>query len=399
MRRSCVISVMQPPFGIASRALITRLRIAVSSWFEFGIGEAKIFLHVEGEFDVLAYRAPKHVCDRRDELVDVHGPELQRLKTREREHAFRQSRRAIRRRLDSVHDAVDIAKIAPRDPLANEVETANDACQQIVEVMGDAPGQLANRLHFLRLTQLRFGVHEFLCPLRNLIGERCIQALQVVGWLALFPSESHESSATSLTSDSSLSLQVGGRARSRLERRLPSLAAQDRNDHERGAASVLALVAVGLVEKDSFASAKTTLDCRLQSLRSTLDSDRPRLERASGNPGQAPHPTRRGRIPRSSTSMLDRALRACAGCTASGVSSALQRVRQADDEVALIALKPEVVLRFFQAQKRSNRRDQLFRFDRLYQVGVRDVEAGLRGLAPIQKMKRSGAPRCLGVFA
>ena len=55
--------------------------------------------------------------------------------------------------------------------------------KQIVEVVSDAPGQLANRLHFLRLAQLRFGLKEFLCPLRDLIGERCIQALQIAGGL------------------------------------------------------------------------------------------------------------------------------------------------------------------------------------------------------------------------
>ena len=58
----------------------------------------------------------------RNELVHVHGLEFQRLKTRERKHAFRQRRGAMRRRLNSLHDAFDILEFAPRDPLTNKVE-------------------------------------------------------------------------------------------------------------------------------------------------------------------------------------------------------------------------------------------------------------------------------------
>ena len=40
-----------------------------------------------------------------------------------------------------------------QDALLNQLEAAADAGQQIVEIMRDAAGQLAHRLHFLRLDE------------------------------------------------------------------------------------------------------------------------------------------------------------------------------------------------------------------------------------------------------
>src|SRR3712207_7947889 len=59
------------------------------------------------------------------------------------------------RRSSDLLDAVD----APlRDPRLHEVERTDDAGQQVVEVMRDAAGELADRLHLLRLAQLLLGL-------------------------------------------------------------------------------------------------------------------------------------------------------------------------------------------------------------------------------------------------
>src|SRR3712207_7344320 len=54
------------------------------------------------------------------------------------------------RRSSDLLDAVD----APlRDPRLHEVERTDDAGEQVVEVVRDAAGELADRLHLLRLAQ------------------------------------------------------------------------------------------------------------------------------------------------------------------------------------------------------------------------------------------------------
>ena len=45
--------------------------------------------------------------------------------------------------------------------LADELEVAEDHGQQIVEVVGDAAGELADRLHLLRFAQHPFGLGAF----------------------------------------------------------------------------------------------------------------------------------------------------------------------------------------------------------------------------------------------
>jgi hypothetical protein len=41
------------------------------------------------------------------------------------------------------------------DPADQQVDVAEDYCQQVVEVVRDASGELADRLHFFACTRLR----------------------------------------------------------------------------------------------------------------------------------------------------------------------------------------------------------------------------------------------------
>ena len=99
---------------------------------------------------LLAQGPAQHAGDLRQALVEVDHRRLQRLLAREGEQPARQlgaAQRAVQRFLD------DLA--LPRVGLLHrDVEIADDDAEQVVEVVRDAAGQLADRLHLHRLAQL-----------------------------------------------------------------------------------------------------------------------------------------------------------------------------------------------------------------------------------------------------
>ncbi len=60
--------------------------------------------------------------------------------------------------------------------LLEQLEAGDDAGQQVVEVMRDAAGQLAQRVHLLRLHQLRFGANAF----GHLAGQLRVRGLELL---------------------------------------------------------------------------------------------------------------------------------------------------------------------------------------------------------------------------
>ena len=81
--------------------------------------------------------------------IEHHG--VERLAAREREQLPGQALAAARGRLDRV-DRAQVLGLG--DPPAQHLRVAAHDHQQIVEVVRDAAGQLAERLHLLRLRQL-----------------------------------------------------------------------------------------------------------------------------------------------------------------------------------------------------------------------------------------------------
>ncbi len=82
----------------------------------------------------------------------IHRHRAQILLPRERQQALGQRGAA----LGALHRALDQA-VQPRivgDALAQQIEIAHHRHQEIVEIMRDAAGELADRLHLLRLPQL-----------------------------------------------------------------------------------------------------------------------------------------------------------------------------------------------------------------------------------------------------
>ena len=84
----------------------------------------------------------------------VDRPDLQFLTPRKSQHALRQ-RRAAADALHRVFHQRGRSGIFGK-PLPQKVEAALDRHQQIVEIMGDAAGQVSERFHALAVTQALF---------------------------------------------------------------------------------------------------------------------------------------------------------------------------------------------------------------------------------------------------
>ena len=149
--------VSLPPSGIASRALTARLSRRILKLV--GIDECrpdaagKHGLHG----DILGHDASDQISHAGDQRVDRNCLRLQWLAARKRQELMGQDRRArgcVHRR---VHHPLQTLVAALRQPPLQCLQIAGDHRQQIVEVMCDAAGELADRLHLLRLPQAFLG--------------------------------------------------------------------------------------------------------------------------------------------------------------------------------------------------------------------------------------------------
>ena len=98
--------------------------------------------------------AAKEFLHAGDELVDVDGFWLQRLPARKREHPVGEGGRAFRRALRHVDVALEVVVPSLVQPALHQFEAAGDAGQQVVEVVRQPTGELADGFHLLRLPQL-----------------------------------------------------------------------------------------------------------------------------------------------------------------------------------------------------------------------------------------------------
>ena len=147
---------ISPRPSIASRALTARLRIAFSSWCGIDVGRPGVAVEIDLDADALAQRAVEQVGHAADQLDAVDALGKQRLGAGEGQQAAGQGRGAGR----ALHRVVEVDHhFAPRavEAAPGKVDAADDHRQHIVEVVGDAAGQLADRLHLLDLAELGFG--------------------------------------------------------------------------------------------------------------------------------------------------------------------------------------------------------------------------------------------------
>ena len=104
------------------------------------------------ESDCRAERTTDQVRNARDQLIRVDGLGVQRLLARKSQQALGQQGRTT----STVCGGVDIplgAGIVRPDPTPQQGERAHDDGKHVVEVVRDATGELADRLHLLRLAQ------------------------------------------------------------------------------------------------------------------------------------------------------------------------------------------------------------------------------------------------------
>src|SRR5581483_11396269 len=109
----------------------------------------RVQIHVDA--DRRTDTAVKHIRKARHCAGDVDRRDLQLLGSGEREKLARQTRAALGGLQPGFRPAADAIQIVR--PAPDQIEIARDALQQIVEVVRDAAGQLADRLHLLRLPQ------------------------------------------------------------------------------------------------------------------------------------------------------------------------------------------------------------------------------------------------------
>ena len=93
----------------------------------------------------------QHLFEIRDNGVDVDDARVEHLAAAEGEELARQRRRALGRLLDL--EQVVASPIVRREVLEEKLGVAGDRRQEIVEVVGDAAGELAHRLQPLRQVQ------------------------------------------------------------------------------------------------------------------------------------------------------------------------------------------------------------------------------------------------------
>ena len=151
--------VSRPPSGIASRALMHRLSSAFSSCDgSISVGHrppapttSTVDLRPDGAADQLLHA--------RDQAVDVGRLGIERLAAREGEQALGQRGGALAPRPAPRRYSGRARRGGPgASALCSSSRLPDDAGQQIVEVVRDAAGQLADRLHLLRLAQRLLGV-------------------------------------------------------------------------------------------------------------------------------------------------------------------------------------------------------------------------------------------------
>ena len=103
------------------------------------------------ELNVSAQRADQHLVHGLDAFLEVGDDGIERLAARERQQLARQALAAIGGR---VHRLDRLQMLGIGEPAAQKLRMAADDHQEVVEVVRDAAGELAERLHLLRLGEL-----------------------------------------------------------------------------------------------------------------------------------------------------------------------------------------------------------------------------------------------------
>ena len=119
---------------------------------EVGLDQPEIAPVRDLELDPLADQPPQHHLQFRQHVGELQHLRAQRLAPREREQLTHQTRRAI----GVLADLHDVLERGIGRPVVDQqqIRIADDRGQNVVEVMRDAAGELADRLHLLALREI-----------------------------------------------------------------------------------------------------------------------------------------------------------------------------------------------------------------------------------------------------
>ena len=121
-----------------------------------GLHPRQIGRQTDAGSDVLADGSREHLQQAGDRFVQIDHGRRQELLAAEGQELSRQRGAAVGGLADLGDVAADRTRLL--DVLGDHVRVADDGGQQVVEVVGDAAGEPADRLHLLRVTQLLIAV-------------------------------------------------------------------------------------------------------------------------------------------------------------------------------------------------------------------------------------------------
>ena len=148
-----------PPFGIASRAFTARFTTTCSSCETSAFTGHRSRPCTASSVDLLAEQALQQHREIGQRLAEIEHLRPQGLPPRERQQMPHQARGAVGVLLD-LHDVAERG-IGRLVRVEQEVGRHHDGGEHVVEVVRDAAGKLADRVHLLHLRDLLFQIAHF----------------------------------------------------------------------------------------------------------------------------------------------------------------------------------------------------------------------------------------------
>ena len=154
-----------PPFGMASRALVARLASARLELRRIDDHRPQVGRELERDLDRLAERPAQQPRDVGDQRVRRRCAAAAAAGGGRRRAAAASGRRRAAPRRALSPPSSSTSRSGPCE-LAQQVEIADDDAEQVVEIVRHAAGEIADRLHLLRLAscasaRLRSAISDF----------------------------------------------------------------------------------------------------------------------------------------------------------------------------------------------------------------------------------------------
>ena len=142
---------------MASRALITRLRSALSSWLGSQNTGQQSGLETRLDADLRADSIREERGHSREQVADIDASGDQHLSARKRQQPVSQGRGSRHAPAGEIKAFGRVTRTPLNDPAPADRHSGRYALQQIVEIVRNAAGQFSDRLHLLAVPQRFLG--------------------------------------------------------------------------------------------------------------------------------------------------------------------------------------------------------------------------------------------------